>query len=137
MVGEQLKTMKVKGLDGYLSFLEVLVDDIAKGLLLNESVCSDMIMSLSEALNNAFVHGHKRDMTKEMVLSFYSSPSELSVVVADEGDGYDYNMFREDLNEELLDVPGGRGLFIMRALTKEVRFNEVGNEVTLVFDRLS
>lgn len=131
-----MKAIKVKGLDGYLGFLDGWVNDLAKCLLLNESVCSDMIMSLSEALNNAFVHGHKRDNTKEIVLSFYSSPSELAVVVTDEGDGYEYSMFREDLNEELLDVPGGRGLFIMRALTKEVRFNDVGNEVTLVFDRL-
>jgi serine/threonine-protein kinase RsbW len=135
MVGEELKTVKVRGLDGYLGFLDGLVEGIAKDLSLDESVCSDIVMSISEALNNAYVHGHKMDKDKEISLSVFATPSELSFVVTDQGPGYDYAMFHDDLTEELLDVPGGRGLFIMRALAKDVLINEQGNQVTLVFER--
>jgi len=134
MVKEQLKAATVKGLDGYLGFLDTFIDEIATEVGLSDSICGDMVMALSEALNNAYHHGHNSDKDKDIMISVYTTGKELIVVVADQGDGFEYDLLRTDLSEELIDLPGGRGLFIMRALAKDVLHNDKGNEVTLLFD---
>ena len=133
MVGELLRETSVRGSEGFLSFLDGFVDDVATELGLDEDITSNIVISVSEALNNAFVHGNGRDETLSISLSVYLNANSLVFVVKDQGHGYDYDLLASDLTDDLLDVPGGRGLFIMRALADEVSNNDEGNEVYLTF----
>jgi serine/threonine-protein kinase RsbW len=133
MVGELLRDTSIKGSEGFLSFLDGFVDGVAVDLGLDEELTSNIVISVSEALNNAFVHGNKRDEGLSIALAVYHSSDALTFVVRDQGGGYDYELLNDDLSDDLLDVPGGRGLFIMRALADEVSNNEEGNEVYLTF----
>ncbi len=60
-----------------------------------------------------------------------ASSEELQYVVRDEGPGFDTSR-APDANFEMWDENTGRGLMLMRAFMDEVRFNEQGNEVTLI-----
>lgn len=51
--------------------------------------------------------------------------------IRDEGAGFDVGQF-EKLNAEQLGAAGGRGLQLLRTAFDEIRFNNVGNEVTLI-----
>lgn len=56
----------------------------------------------------------------------------IEIVVIDEGPGFDPAAAKTSNSSEKLDPDLGRGLLIMRSFMDEVRFNERGNEVTLV-----
>ena len=133
MVGELLRETSIQGSEGFLSFLDGFVDGVSEELSINEDTTSNIVISVSEALNNAFVHGNMRDESLPILLSVYHTSVSVVFVIRDQGRGYDYDMLRSDLTDDLLDVPGGRGLFIMRALADEVANNDEGNEVYLTF----
>lgn len=64
------------------------------------------------------------------------SPDEVVYQIRDDGDGFDVSNFNYDpTNPTNLLRPSGRGLFLIRTFMDEVRFNEKGNEITLVYRR--
>lgn len=59
-------------------------------------------------------------------------PEEGRFVVRDEGPGFDVAALQSATATATLDPSTGRGLVLIRAFMDEVRFNEQGNEVTLI-----
>lgn len=59
------------------------------------------------------------------------SAEAVSLVVRDEGSGFEHAADPVTVGPEWINAPG-RGLVLMRTLMDEVTFNEVGNEVTLL-----
>lgn len=59
-----------------------------------------------------------------------AGPDEARFVVRDDGPGFDTSAAPAESAPPMLDV--GRGMSLMRTFMDEVRFNETGNEVTLV-----
>ena len=57
---------------------------------------------------------------------------ELVARITDEGPGFDPGCIPDPTAPDNVEKVGGRGLFLMRELMDEVRFNERGNQVTLV-----
>jgi CheY-like chemotaxis protein/anti-sigma regulatory factor (Ser/Thr protein kinase) len=57
-------------------------------------------------------------------------PEQATIVVRDEGPGFDHAGFNVESNK--LDGACGKGLLLMRSFMDVVRFNEKGNEVTLI-----
>jgi anti-sigma regulatory factor (Ser/Thr protein kinase) len=60
------------------------------------------------------------------------SPGEARFVIRDEGRGFDAAAHLPLVIEDEPTRPSGRGLELMHAFMDEVRFNDRGNEVTLV-----
>lgn len=133
MTRELIREVQVGGSEGYLAFLDGFIDELRVELGFNEDVASNIVISLSEAMNNAYLHGNNANKDLPIGLTVYRDNDVLAFAVSDSGDGFDYGLLRDDLIDDLLDVPGGRGIFIMRALADEVCFNELGNETTLKF----
>ena len=65
------------------------------------------------------------------------TPSEATFVIRDEGPGFDPSTLPDPTDPENLLRPSGRGIMLMRTFLDEVKFNEQGNEVTLVKRRES
>lgn len=59
----------------------------------------------------------------------------LTVVIRDEGDGFDWKSLPSVDAENILSF-NGRGIFLTKISFDEVRYNDRGNEVTLVKERL-
>jgi CheY-like chemotaxis protein/anti-sigma regulatory factor (Ser/Thr protein kinase) len=57
---------------------------------------------------------------------------KVTFVVRDEGRGFDPAHLPDPTDPENLSKPYGRGLMLVRAFMDEVRFNEQGNEITMV-----
>ncbi len=79
--------------------------------------------------------GPRAGVTLEVELSPGADPLA-AVRVTDPGPGFDWRARSAELDSTRgrLDVAGGRGLVLMRAGARSVRWNDVGNEVTLVLD---
>ncbi|MCC9605871.1 response regulator [Blastopirellula sp. JC732] len=62
--------------------------------------------------------------------------NESHYIVRDEGPGFDVSKVHYDPEDiEQLTRPSGRGLFLIRTFMDDVRFNEHGNEITMIFRR--
>lgn len=88
-------------------------------------------LAFEEAMMNAFKHGGGE---KGVSLEVEVGPERVRIVVDDHGPGFDPDRVPDPLAEENLELPSGRGLMLMRQYMTEVRFNEKGNEVTLVYE---
>ncbi len=60
------------------------------------------------------------------------SRAQAEWVIADEGPGFDPSKLADPTDPANLGRVGGRGLLLIRTFLDEVRFNEKGNEVTLI-----
>lgn len=89
-------------------------------------------VGLTEAISNAILYGNSGDPGKRVRLVLRAVPGEVRVRVSDEGDGFDPRAIPDPRLPENLTLPDGRGVFLMRELMDEVRFNRAGNAVTLI-----
>src|SRR5258708_6186025 len=72
-------------------------------------------MAVRESMVNAVVHGNRYNARKKVHLSVSKSVDHLTVVIADEGEGFDMNSLPNPLAEENLLRPSGRGLLLIQA----------------------
>jgi anti-sigma regulatory factor (Ser/Thr protein kinase) len=63
--------------------------------------------------------------------------SEASYVIGDEGPGFDVSVLPDPEDASALTKASGRGIMLMRTFMDDVRFNETGNEVTLIRHRFA
>ncbi len=100
--------------------------DYARRLNLNFRV------GLTEALSNAMLYGNDSDPEKRVRVEVTIKHEEVSVIVTDQGMGFDPASVPDPTLPGNISKTGGRGIFLMKALMDEVKFNERGNSVTLV-----
>lgn len=97
-----------------------------------ESLGINFRVGLSEALANAMLYGNERDPNKRVRVEVCVAGTRVTARVTDEGEGFDPKSVPDPTEPANITKPCGRGLFLMRKLCDEVRFNEKGNSVTLV-----
>lgn len=137
-----------------------LVDGLEEFAIRGEGRRIQVAVALEEAMTNAIVHGnlevssrlrepHINDYERTIEERRESPPyahrlvsvtgrytSDVATIdVRDEGPGFDPSAVESPIDPENIDRPHGRGLYLIRAFTDEVRFNETGNVITLVFRR--
>jgi serine/threonine-protein kinase RsbW len=87
-------------------------------------------LALREALNNAVVHGNRLDPGKLVqVYCRCELGKELSLIVRDQGIGFDPSGIADPLALENLQAEHGRGILLMRSQMDEVSFERGGTEV--------
>jgi serine/threonine-protein kinase RsbW len=90
----------------------------------------DVGIALREALSNAVLHGNRMDPRKQVYVCCRCEPGTgLSVVVRDEGVGFDPRVLPDALTEEGIVAEHGRGILLMRFYMDEVSFEKGGTEV--------
>jgi serine/threonine-protein kinase RsbW len=87
---------------------------------------SDVEIALREALANAIIHGNHEDPRKHVHVTCRCQPDEVSIAVKDEGQGFDINEVPDPTGPENIGSVHGRGIYLMKALMDEVRFEEDG-----------
>ena len=110
-----------------------LVDRLMR--LIEESQCVpgnefDVELALREALENAVVHGNQEDPKTKVYIRCRCQPGkEISIVVTDQGKGFDFEKIVG--NGIASDPPSehGRGIQLMKAYMDDVHFERGGSEV--------
>jgi anti-sigma regulatory factor (Ser/Thr protein kinase) len=91
-------------------------------------------VAVAEALSNAAVHGNALRPRAQVDVSVKTKANgEAVVVVRDSGPGFDVRSVSDPTHPSHLLLPRGRGVFIMRKLVDDLKYNEAGNAVTLRF----
>ena len=84
-------------------------------------------IALSEALENAVVHGNGQSPDKRVsVTCCCTLDGEVSITVQDEGQGFDTRTLPDPTAPENRLRTSGRGVYLMEALMDEVRFEKGG-----------
>jgi len=86
----------------------------------------DVEIALREALANAILHGNHEHPQKHVYVRCRCEPDEVSIAVKDEGGGFDVNKIGDPTAPENTGSVHGRGIYLMKALMDEVRFEEGG-----------
>jgi serine/threonine-protein kinase RsbW len=87
-------------------------------------------LALREALNNAVVHGNRLDARKLVHVRCRCKVGEgISLIVSDQGQGFDPRTIADPLTVENLEADHGRGIHIMKLVMDEVSFEQRGTEV--------
>jgi serine/threonine-protein kinase RsbW len=87
-------------------------------------------IALREAVTNAVLHGNKADPEKRVAICCeVGLGSGVSVIVRDEGQGFDPANVSDPTTTENIESDHGRGIYLMRALMDEVHFEQGGTEV--------
>lgn len=91
---------------------------------------SDIEIALREALENAVIHGNHEDPQKQVHVSCRCvAEEEVSILVKDEGQGFDSNAVPDPTSQGALELSHGRGIYLMRVFMDEVRFEQNGTVV--------
>jgi serine/threonine-protein kinase RsbW len=92
----------------------------------------DIEIALREALVNAVIHGNHENQDKQAhVTCRCSMDGEVSIIVRDEGLGFDTRAFLDLVDPSNPSLTHGWGLYLMQALMDEVRFEEDGKVVLM------
>lgn len=95
----------------------------------------DVAISVSEAVNNAIVHGNKFDEKKKVKICYYLGRSYLRIVVQDQGRGFSLDRVPDPRKQENLLKASGRGILIMSHLMDRVRFEVAKSGLKTIMDK--
>ena len=113
--------------------IETFIDSICDKYSIGEDHYGNILIALTEAINNAITHGNKLDPNKKVKLNMSSKNSNLSFVIQDEGEGFDFDNIPDPTLPENLTKLNGRGVFLMKSWADEVVFEAKGTSITLTF----
>lgn len=105
-----------------ISNAEKIANEIISKVRINEALFGNILLTLSEAINNAIVHGNKFDPEKYVTVKYYILDNILNLDIQDEGDGFDVSKIPNPTEPENIENLYGRGVFIVISLADKVEF---------------
>jgi anti-sigma regulatory factor (Ser/Thr protein kinase) len=111
--------------------VELLADELPRGILSPRRVRFNFRTALAEALANAIAYGNRHDRTRVVRVEVELDRDAVRVHVTDEGAGFDPTRVPDPTRPERLERENGRGLFVLARLVDDVAFNAKGNSVCL------
>jgi serine/threonine-protein kinase RsbW len=130
-----MPTSKIRFSSAYesLSQVEKMVEEVCDENHISEDNYGNILVAVTEAVNNAIQHGNKFDPTKEIEVEYEKRNLELVFRITDQGLGFDYTSIPDPTDPQNLEKINGRGVFLMRNLADKVNFLENGRIVELCF----
>lgn len=116
-----------------ISKVEGLVSEIFDRYHINHELYGNVLIALTEATNNAIMHGNCYDAEKKVVINYDFSEPVLNIRVSDEGKGFDFDNLPDPTEPEFIDKPCGRGVFLIKRLADKVDFEKAGASVSFSF----
>jgi len=116
-----------------IALAEKLIDEACTKHNVHESHYGEILIALTEAVNNAIHHGNALDPSKTVGLAYEVKGDQIIFMVQDQGPGFDFEHLPDPTDPQNIEKPHGRGVFLMRALAKSVAFSDNGATVTMAF----
>lgn len=130
-----METIKIQipAISENIRMIESFIDNSKEKFHLDEDLYGNIMIAVTEAVNNAIKHGNKSNSEKNVTLTLTLTENEIKFKVEDQGPGFDYHDLPDPTAPENLEKPSGRGIFLMKHLADEVSFQEKGRVVELSF----
>mgnify|MGYP006312459015 CR=1 FL=1 len=113
--------------------VEKLVDESLGDTDVAKTIYGNVLISVTEAVNNSIIHGNKQDISKKVNILVEKKDDFIVFQIEDEGTGFDQCNIPDPTSPENLQSLNGRGIFLMKQLTDEIEFKENGKIVEMKF----
>lgn len=92
-----------------------------------------IVLTVCESVNNAISHGNGYDINKTVDIRLLCEKSELSIEIQDQGNGFNIHEIPDPTESCNIKNERGRGIFIIRNLADEVKFENNGSLIIIKF----
>ena len=116
-----------------IQVIESFIDNAKETFEIDDDMYGNIMISVTECISNAIIHGNLNNANKMVHLELRMQPNLLECSIEDEGNGFDYTNLPDPTDPEKIEKLGGRGIFLMRNLSDEVKFEENGKKTILSF----
>lgn len=115
--------------------VETLIDKVCNQLGVNEDFYGNVLIAVTEAVNNAIQHGNSFNQELDVNVSVGDTNTDFCFSVKDFGRGFDFNNLPDPTAPENIEKENGRGIFLMKNLAEEVEFEDNGTRVNIYFSK--
>jgi serine/threonine-protein kinase RsbW len=108
---------------------------VAEEMGFDEDELHKIGMAVRECMVNAVVHGNRYNARKKVHFQLLKGDDRMTIVIRDEGEGFERQSLPDPLAEENLLRQSGRGLLLMEAFMDEFQIHRIqprGTEVRMV-----
>jgi len=130
------KNLKIESRLENVSIVENEIDSTTNQIGISEDNYGKILISTLEAVNNAILPGNGSDPDKLVNIDIEFNGNNLKIKVKDEGTGFKPYLVPDPTLPENIEEPNGRGVFLMKRLADEIKFNRKGNSVTMIFKNI-
>ncbi len=130
-----IKSLKLPSNNDAIGLVENLIDEICAELDVNEDAYGNVLIAVTEAINNAIQHGNKYNDDLFIALAVANNSSEFCFAITDQGSGFDFDALPDPTAPENIMKENGRGVYLMRNLADEVVYEELGRTVCIYFKK--
>jgi len=117
-----------------VSEVEGFVEQIREEVEIPDEMYANILVCLTEAVNNCIIHGNKFDPLKKVVLTGVKKDNVLSFTASDEGEGFDFEHLPDPTAPENIEKVTGRGVYLMRQLSDYLKYSKGGATVEMRFN---
>ena len=125
--------IQIPSISENIRIIESFIDNTRDKFHLDDDIYGNIVIAVTESVNNAIVHGNKSNRNKNVSISLTLNDNIIKFRIEDEGGGFDFQNLPDPTSPENLDKPSGRGIFLMKHLSDEVSFSQEGRVVELSF----
>ena len=126
--------LRIKSRPDEIKTLESFVLSLKVKCKLSQETHDNILISLTEAVNNAIIHGNKKDQKKYVNIDCINGKTKIVIRISDEGPGFNPHNVADPTLIENRDCCGGRGVFIMKQLSDSIQFLDEGRTVEMHFN---
>lgn len=116
-----------------VQLVEKYIDEICQFYNIGEENYGNILVAVSEAVNNAICHGNRLDPSKSVKFFYETKDFNLCFIIEDEGDGFNSDTLPDPTDPNNISSPNGRGVFLMKKLSDDIKFLNDGRRVELYF----
>ncbi len=116
--------------------IEPFMEKVRQRYNLNDRQYFNMLLVLTEAVNNSILHGNQSDPQKKVIVQFCAKSQQFEFVVTDEGQGFDPTIVADPTTPDHVECPNGRGVFLIRKYSDYVRYSDNGRKLQICFNCL-
>lgn len=125
--------LEIESTPNNLITVEEFVNYFSVELGLEQEKINGLLLAVTEATTNAIIHGNKNNKLKMVRISVFVDGSNLTIIIKDEGKGFDPSIVPDPTDPENLLKDSGRGLYLMRVYMDGLTYNQTpeGTETIL------
>ena len=125
--------LKIPSIKENVAVVESFIENAGEEIKIKEAVYGNVLVSVTEAVNNAIVHGNKENKNKRVSIKLKRNKKSVRIMVEDEGVGFDFKNLPDPTSPENINKIKGRGVFIIKNLADKLNFKDGGRVVDMLF----
>jgi serine/threonine-protein kinase RsbW len=118
-----------------VSLVESLIDKVCADLHIQEDLYGNVLIAVTEAVNNAIIHGNLFSESKSVVIEVSEDENSFYFRIMDEGHGFDFLNLPDPTAPENIEKENGRGIFLIKNLADDLIYENNGSTALIVFNK--